>query len=263
MTGSPMPSPMASHPAPSPVDAGRNILPRRWRPRNGGIYLDATFGGGGYARGDPALRRLHGLGDRPRSRRHRPRRQPGRAFPRPPAPDRGPLRRHALPAARPPACIGSTAWCSTSACRHSSSTNPSAAFPSAPRGRSTCAWDSMGRRRPTWSTRCQNAIWPICCSSSARNARPAASPAPLSPRAPRRRSRPPAGSHPSSARAAARPLRHRPRHPQLPGAAHPGERRTRRDRACPGRGGANCWHPAAGWSWWRSIRWKTASSSAS
>ena len=32
-------------------------------------------------------------------------------------------------------------------------------------------------------------------------------------------------------RAAARPFRHRSRHAQLPGAAHPGERRTRRDRA--------------------------------
>ena len=48
-----------------------------------------------------------------------------------------------------------------------------------------------------------------------------------------------AAHHPR--RAAAGSLRHRSRDPQLPGAAHPGERRTRRDRA-----GAGAGQPAAG-----------------
>ena len=48
--------------------------------------------------GIPGSRALHGLGDRPRSRRDRARRQPGRAFPRPAASDPRPVRRHAATA---------------------------------------------------------------------------------------------------------------------------------------------------------------------
>ena len=139
-----------------------------------------------------------------------------------------------------------------------------AAFRSAPTGRSTCAWDRAGRRRPTWSTRCRSANWPTCCSNfgeeraSRRIARAivaARAEAPIDDH------RAPGRDHPR--RAAAGPLRHRSRDPQLPGAAHPGERRTGRDRARRWSRPAGCWRPAAGWSWWRSIRWRTASSSAS
>ena len=91
-----------------------------------------------------------------------------------------------------------------------------------------------------------DASWPTCCSSSARSALPAASPAP---------SWPPAREAPiaTTARLAVdhplacvppRPLRHRPGDAQLSGAAHPRERRTGRDRARAGAGGAACWRPA-------------------
>ena len=60
--------------------------------------------------------------------------------------------------------------------------------------------------------------------------------------APDRHDRAPRRHHPR--RAAAGPLRHRPGDPQLPGAAHPGERRTRRDRAGAGAGQPSCSRPA-------------------
>ena len=94
---------------------------------------------------------------------------------------------------------------------------------------------AMGRPPPTWSTRCRSANLPTCCSSSARNAPPGGSPAPSSrarAEAPDHDDRAPRRDHPR--RAAAGPVGHRSRDPQLPGAAHPCERRAGRDRARPG-----------------------------
>ena len=73
------------------------------QPRDGGRYLDGTFGAGGYTTRDARSRRLPGDRDRPRSRRHRRRPGAGRALCAAPAPDRGPLRRHGRAVWRPKA----------------------------------------------------------------------------------------------------------------------------------------------------------------
>ena len=108
-----------------------------------------------------------------------------------------------------------------------------AASASAATARSTCAWAATG---PTAAdlvnTLPRSRAGRHAVSSSARSGCPAASPAPSSRPAPRRRSRPRCSWPTSSARVVPRgPLRHRPGDAQLPGAAHPGERRAGRDRA--------------------------------
>ena len=80
----------------------------------------------------------------------------GRALSRPAASAAGSFGEMLTLLARRRASTGSTAWCSISAFRRSSSTIPRAASASAATGRSTCAWDRRGRPPPTWSTRCRN-----------------------------------------------------------------------------------------------------------
>ena len=74
----------------------------------------------------------------------------------------------------------STASCSTSASRPSSSTRASAASPSRPTARSTCAWRGAGRPRPISSTASTRASWRGCCAPTATSRRRARSPAPSS-----------------------------------------------------------------------------------
>ena len=159
----------------------------------------------------------------------------------------------------------STASCSTSASPRCSSTRPSAASPSAPTARSTCAWRKAG------PTRCRRGQ-PL----QARRPRPHL-------RLPRRGAacRPHRPHDREAAREAAVRTHARPcrcdrdagrTQPEgqdpsgdarLPGAAHLRQRRTRRTCA------ARCLppsarsSPAAGWPSSRSIRSRTASSSAS
>jgi len=55
---------------------------------------------------------------------------------------------------------------------------PRAAFPSATKGRSTCAWTARPARRPkTSSAASVSTSWPTCCVTTAKSATPAASPA--------------------------------------------------------------------------------------
>ena len=168
--------------------------------RDGGVYIDATFGAGGYTRAILAAADCPVIGiDRDQSA-------------------------IALGADLVQAADGrltlieerfanldavarearlrqrSTAWCSISASPPCSSTMPRAASPSASTGRSTCAWAARGRARPMWSTRRASAISPTSFSFSARSAIRAPSPAPSSRRAPRRRSAPRARSPISSPR---------------------------------------------------------------
>ena len=118
--------------------------------RDGGVYIDATFGAGGYTRADPRSRELQRHRHRPRPARDRRRFRPGRR-----APTGGWCwSRTGSPISKawraPAATTRSTASCSTSACRRCSSTRPRAASRSASTVRSTCAWAAPGRAPPTW-----------------------------------------------------------------------------------------------------------------
>ena len=64
-------------------------------PRDGGIYIDGTFGAGGYSRAILDSTRLHRLGHRSRSPGDIGRRHDVRELCRPATPEAGPLRRHA------------------------------------------------------------------------------------------------------------------------------------------------------------------------
>ena len=174
--------------------------------RDGGIYIDGTFGAGGYTREILAARRHAGhrastairtrwrLGADLVARGGRPADRGRGAFLR---------ARQGRTAVRPRR--RSTASCSISACRRCSSTRPSAASRSGSTGRSTCGWAARGRARPTWLRARPSAISPTSSSSLARSGIPARSPAPSSPRARKRRSQHQGAGGYRRARGAARP----------------------------------------------------------
>ena len=120
-------------------------------PRDGAIYVDGTFGAGGYSRAHAATPPHAGLRHRPRSRARSPRGGALAASATAAASTlrRRPLRRHGSHCCARAASSASTAWRSTSASPPCSSTRPSAASPSASTARSTCAWarDGAERRR--------------------------------------------------------------------------------------------------------------------
>ena len=231
--------------------------------RDGGIYIDGTFGAGGYTRAilaaadcrvigidrDPsAIARGAGLVDAGR---------------RPADAGRGPLLRARRRWRAVSASRRSTASCSISASPRCSSTRPSAASRSASTARSTCAWSATGRQRRRRGRRTPpSAISPTSSSRSARSAVRRA-------RRPRHRR----GARRGADRAPRAQLadivarvvhgaarRHPSGDAHVPGAAHVRQRRARRARARRSPRPSACSSPAAGWSWSRSIRSKTASS---
>ena len=139
-------------------------------PRDGEIYIDGTFGAGGYTRAllEAAACRVIGAGPRPDGDCGR--RGVGGRVRAAPAACREHVRRHGWmrPTAR--ASGPSTAWCSTSASRRCSSTRPSAGSRSRATGRSTCGWGQAGRRRRILSTGCRGGARRRHLSSSARSA---------------------------------------------------------------------------------------------
>ena len=179
--------------------------------RDGGVYVDATFGAGGYTRAILAAANCT-------RHRHRPRPAArSRAEPtscRPPAAGStwsrtgSPISKRWRTAA---ARRGRRRRASTSASPRCSSTRPSAASPSATTVRSTCAWAATDRARPTSWPRHPSATLPPSSRRSARSATRARSPAPSSRRAARRRSAPrarsPRSSRASCMRARARSIR--------------------------------------------------------
>ena len=107
-------------------------------PAEGQMIVDGTFGAGGYTTAILATG-ASVVGDRPRSGCDRGRARARSGIRRPAAAGAG-----AVLAARRAMPSRSTASCSTSASRRCRSTRPSAAFPSAPTVRSTCAWRRPG-----------------------------------------------------------------------------------------------------------------------
>ena len=206
-------------------------------PRDGGTYLDGTFGGGGYAEAilrsaactlwaidrDPdAIARGAGLAARFPGRLHLLRRH---------------FRRHARPARRQPACIALDGVVLDLGVSSFQLDDPARGFSFRTDGPLDMR---MGRSGPTAAdlvnTLPERELADMLFEfgeerASRRIARAivaARAEAPIATTGTAGR------DHPR--RAAARPFRHRSRDAQLPGAAHPGERRTGRDRARPGRG---------------------------
>ena len=214
--------------------------------RDGGIYIDGTFGAGGYTPRDPRGRRCA-------RHRHRPRPERGRdgaglvaGGRRPADAGRGALLRARSRRARNSATPRSTASCSISASPRCSSTRPSAASRSGSTARSTCAWAATGRAPPTWWRRRPSAISP--------HHLPARRGAPFARRRARHRRRPQASAdrHHQGARRHRRARRARQAEPDpsgdadVPGAAHLRQRgagRARRRRSRPPSASSS---PAAG-----------------
>ena len=198
--------------------------------RDGGIYIDATFGAGGYTRAILAAADCHVIGiDRDRSAIALGADLVAESWRARLALARRPLLRSRRHRARLPVTRQSTVSCSISASPPCSSTPRSAASPSASTGRSTCAWAGGARARPMSSTRRASATSPtiIFVLGEERNSRAVAA---------RHRQ----GARRRADRDHARARRYRRlggavapgRHPSgdahVPGAAHLRQRRTRR-----------------------------------
>ena len=112
--------------------------------RDGGIYIDGTFGAGGYTRAilDAADCKVIGIDRDPSAIA----RGADLVASRERAPDagRGSLFQSRCTWRKARVTTPSTAWCSMSACRRCSSTRPSAASRSVTTVRSTCAWAASG-----------------------------------------------------------------------------------------------------------------------
>ncbi len=137
----------------------------------GGIFVDGTFGAGGYTRAiidahprnvviaidrDPdAL-----AGGRSDGCTHGAQAHAGGR----------PVRRTSTTSPPRRGSTPSTAWFSTSACPRCSSTRPAAASRSGRTVPSTCAWSGAGRARPIWSTDPRKANSPTSSTISARSA---------------------------------------------------------------------------------------------
>ena len=119
------------------------------QPRDGGRYVDGTFGGGGYTAAilDRADCQVIAIDRDPDAI------AAGQALAERYAPRLRLIEGRFGDMAELLSAEGvdeSTAWRSISASRRCSSTAPSAASPSATRVRSTCAWRRAGRRPPIW-----------------------------------------------------------------------------------------------------------------
>ena len=154
-------------------------------PREGGLYLDATFGAGGYSKALLAKPNTQVLAlDRD------PAAIAGGAWLQAEAQGRLCLVKERFgrldQAARRSVVLISTALCSTSACRPCKSATPARGFPSRPTARSICA---HGRRGDDCRGSCQyrrETTLAKFFTISARSVRPAVSPMPSSRTAPRR-----------------------------------------------------------------------------
>ena len=210
---------------------------------------------------DPRRRRCAGDRHRPRPDRDRARRRPGRS--RPAAGSR--WSRTASPSSTrwraSSATTRSTASCSISASPRCSSTRPSAASRSGSTARSTCAWAATGRAPPMWSRAPPSAISPTSSATlgEERHSRAVARAIVARPRQ-------------GADRDHRRARRHR-RHAWCTRGPAASIRRRGRSRRCAS-SSTRSWpslrpgspppsassSPAAGWSWCRSIRSRTASS---
>ena len=179
-------------------------------PRPGGLYVDGTFGAGGYSR---ALLDRGAKVDRPRSRPvGRSGWRSARRFVRRAASSLS--RRASAISTRSRSVSASTRWtesCSTSAFRRCSSTRRRAASRCASTRPSICAWGAAAVRPPTSCATRTRGPSPTFCFTSARSAPRAGSRAPSSPtarqsRSPRRWSLP--GSSPASRRRGAESSTH-------------------------------------------------------
>ena len=201
--------------------------------RDGGVYIDGTFGAGGYTRAILAAADCQVIGIDRDQQRDGARRRTRRAGARPADAGRGALLATRRGRARRRLRARSTASCSISACPRCSSTGRARLLVPARRA-ARHAHGRRGRRAPpTSSPRRASAISPTSSSCSARSAIRARSRAPSSRRATKRRSPPPraladivgrggacaAGRHPSG-------------DAHVPGAAHFRQRRA--GRACRG-----------------------------